>query len=183
MSFILPMDTREELELLKRRGRYFVELKVVHSINSRRFPSTTIKFIVDTGAYLTIIERSRAEFLEIDLKNDGIPHKIAGYSGEAVNGRLINLYGMCLGKTVLTGVPIFVPLDKALTQNLLATNVLDYFKQFYDTEAYNSDENGQSICRLILTANPTPDIEASNQCQGSISNSFFTKQIQQTNQE
>jgi hypothetical protein len=178
MGLILPADTREELDLLRRRGRYFVELKVAHSIMSRRYTSTTIKFIVDTGAYLTVIERSRAEYLEIDLQKDGVPHKITSYSGEVVDGRLLSLHEIYMGKTVLTGVPVFVPLNKALPQNLLATNVLDYFKQFYDTEAYCVDEGGQSVCKLVLTANPTPDIDEQNQCEGSALSQLFIGQTQ-----
>jgi hypothetical protein len=91
-----------------------------------------ISFIYDTGAIITVLSRDTYEFFEFD-KLPRTKRYLPGYAGTA-SGWVYRIPGISIGYRVITDVYAFSPEDYKLSQNLLADNVLEYFRIYHDNE-------------------------------------------------
>ena len=90
----------------------------------------SVLFVYDTGAFITVLNYDR--YKHFKLYN--IPrHEITlhGYAGET-SGYLYKIPGLKIGKRLVKGVWAFTPKSPKLKQNLLGSNVLEYFRPFQD---------------------------------------------------
>ncbi len=138
---------------LENDGHYHIHVPTLYESGS--FSNERIDFILDTGAYITVITRKEAALLgfigQYTVRHD-IP--LEGFAGGCL-ADIMEIPGMVLGGQFLKGVKVAVPHVDTAT-NILGLNVLDLFKFLVDTE------NRQ----LHLARNPAPQISPHLQCAG-----------------
>ena len=105
-----------------------------------------VNFILDTGAYLTVLSRRTA----MRCGFDKLPSKeviINGFGGDGEPADVVRIPGLKILDKLVTDVPVLVPHRMDLTQEVLGLNVLEYFNYYVDTENI----------RLYMKLNPTPN--------------------------
>jgi len=130
------------LKLRRERGHLFAQILTVYAGGS--VEGEKINFILDTGAFMTVISRDTAEQFGYDTLPK-ILSRIKGYSGEAV-ADFTRIPSLRILDTLLTDVPVLIPHSMELRQNIVGLNVLEYFNYYVDNE---ND-------RLYLSLNPDP---------------------------
>jgi len=139
-------------DLIRDSGLLFIPLKVIYSGSPE--DGEAIDFILDTGAYLTVISRSTA----IRCGFDKLPKKttdLFGF-GDAITVDFVRIPGLIiLGKTRVD-IPVLIPHSMYRTNprtgeikqmpEVLGLNVLEYYNYYIDTEKD----------RLYLNENPNP---------------------------
>jgi len=135
-------DDNNLLDIHRTGGHFYVTLRAIYSGGD--MDGTEISFILDTGAFITVISRDIANRFGYD-KLPKIPGKIKGYSGETP-ADFVRIPGLKILKPFLTDVPVLIPHSSELKQNILGLNILEYFKYYIDTE---ND-------KLYLSENPNP---------------------------
>ena len=112
-------------------GHYYIDLPVIYdaglNLNER------IRFMVDTGAYLTVINISTAIELGHEAwrtLNASIP--LTGFTG-STTASLKELPKLVIGDRSGLGVKVAIP-HELTKHNILGMNVLEHFKFFVDTE-------------------------------------------------
>lgn len=104
-----------------------------------------VNFILDTGAYLTVLSRRTA----IRCGYDKLPSTVVtinGFGGSGEPADVVRIPGLKILDKFVTDVPVLIPHGKDLTQEVLGLNVLEYFNYYVDTEN----------TRLYMKLNPTP---------------------------
>jgi len=139
-------------DLTRDSGLLYVTLKAIYP--GSPVDGEAIDFILDTGAYLSVISRSTA----IRCGFDKLPKKttdLFGF-GDAIAVDFVRIPGLIiLGKT-RTDIPVLIPHSMYRTNprtgeikqmpEVLGLNVLEYYSYYIDTE---ND-------RLFLNDNPNP---------------------------
>jgi clan AA aspartic protease (TIGR02281 family) len=130
------------LELQRLGGHFYVTIRAVYAGGS--IGGAEIDFILDTGAFMTVVSRDLAERFGYDKlpKSKTI---IKGYAGEE-SADFVRIPSLKILEPLLTDVPVLIPHSKELEQNILGLNVLEYFNYYIDAE---ND-------RLFLNLNPNP---------------------------
>ena len=126
MNFIF--DEKTKLEFIREDdGHIYLELPIVCEGSKN---NDTIPFIYDTGAFITVLNRDRYERFGL---HELPRHETAlgGYTG-GTPGYLFQIPGLRLGVRLLMGVWAFSPKSSELKQNLLGSNVIEYFRPFQD---------------------------------------------------
>ena len=127
-------------KLRRKEGHLLVTLQALYE-NSPAM-GEEVNFILDTGAYLTVLNRGTA----ITCGYDKLPKKttyIRGYSGKEP-ADLVYIQGLKILGKVMTHVAVLIPHslysadpetgEKRQFQEVLGLNVLEYFNYFIDTE-------------------------------------------------
>ena len=139
-------------DLVRDSGLFYVTLKAVYPESPAN--GEAIDFILDTGAYLTVISRGTASRCGFDK----LPKKTAevfGF-GDAISVDFVRIPGLIvLGKTI-TDVPVVIPHvmyrtnpktgEKRQMPEVLGLNILEYYNYYIDTEHD----------KLYLNENPNP---------------------------
>jgi len=150
MDIYFGDDNYYDLERIS--GLFYITLHILYE--GSPVDGDELKFILDTGAYLSVISRSTA----IRCGLDKLPKKttnLFGFGG-GINADFVRIPGIrILGKT-RTDVPVLIPHDifrvhpitkeKRRIPEVLGLNLLEYFNYYIDTE---ND-------RLYLKDNPNP---------------------------
>ena len=139
-------------ELEREDGLLYVTLKTIYEGSLAK--GTGIRFILDTGAYMTVISRSTA----IHRGFDKLPKKEAvlyGFGG-GIDVDYVRIPGLMILGKFRSDVPVLIPHDtyrvhhktgeKKLLQDVLGLNVLEYYNYYIDT----------ANDRLFLNENPIP---------------------------
>ena len=119
------------LNIKRHGGHYYVTLRAIYNSSDSKY-TEKIDFILDTGAFITVISRDIAELFGYD-KLPKIPSKIKGYTGEAP-ADFVRIPGLKLLNIELVDVPVLIPYNKELKQNILGLNVLEYFEYSIQTK-------------------------------------------------
>ena len=138
--------------LERREGLLHVTLPVIYEGGPTE--GTGISFILDTGAYLTVISRGMA----IRRSFDKLPKttvSLYGFGG-GIKADFVRIPGLMILNKLHTDVPVLIPHDmyrihqetgkKKQMPEVLGLNILEYYNYFIDTE---ND-------RLYLKENPKP---------------------------
>ena len=128
------MDTNNSsvyLNIKRHGGHYYVTLRAIYNSSDNAY-TEKIDFILDTGAFITVISRDIAELFGYD-KLPKIPSKIKGYTGEAP-ADFVRIPGLKVLNIELVDVPVLIPYNKELKQNILGLNVLEYFEYSIQTK-------------------------------------------------
>jgi len=139
-------------ELDRQNGLFYITLQALYQ--GSPVGGSDIKFILDTGAYLTVISRGTAKRYGFDI----LPKKptiLFGFGG-AIPVDYVRLPGLIiLGKTRVD-IPVLIPHEMyRLNQeteetkqmpDVLGLNVLEYYNYYINTEKN----------RLYLNENPAP---------------------------
>ena len=152
-------DERVKMEYERLKGQVFLRVQIVCEGST---DTDIIKFIYDTGAYLTVINREVYEWFNLDK----LPRQEAAIGGYAASaeGYIFQIPALVIGGRLLSGVWAFTPKRKDLDQNLLGDNVIEYFRPFQDNQEncfyfvpnltpdpYVSPHNGFSLaCDSVL---------------------------------
>ncbi|MCL2088403.1 MAG: hypothetical protein FWH14_02860 [Oscillospiraceae bacterium] len=123
----IEFNEKTKIRFNRFKGQVYLHIPIVCEGST---DSDEILFMYDTGAYLTVINRERYEWYNLDK----LPRKevsIGGYVGTA-SGYLFQIPGLIVGRRLLTGVWAFSPKSMDVKQNLLGDNVIEYFMPFQD---------------------------------------------------
>jgi hypothetical protein len=151
-------------DLERQDGLLYITVKAVHEGSSGE--GTDIKFILDTGAYMTVISRGTAIRRGLD-KLPKTATTLFGFGG-GIDVDFVRLPGMKIFGRLRLDVPVLIPHDmyrvnpktgeKKQMPEVLGLNVLEYYNYYIDTE--NS--------RLYLSENPCPKFYSSNLKSGQV---------------
>ena len=124
----ITLDERTKHEFVRGKdGHIYIEIPIVCEGSSS---NDTIPFIYDTGAFITVLNRNRYEHFKLyNLPRSEVT--LHGYAG-GTPGYLYKIPGLQIGKRLVRGVWAFTPEISQLKQNLLGSNVLEYFRPFQD---------------------------------------------------
>ena len=122
---------RSKQKLLFEKAHYYIKIPIILDKSSRY--NTVISFILDTGAFVTIINRRTAKSLKIDLLPVKVKdHPLGGFAG-STKVDLVEVPQLIIGDRTITNIIVAIPQIET-TQNLLGLNVLEYFKFYIDTD-------------------------------------------------
>ena len=112
----------------------------------------SIRFIHDTGAYISTLNRELYEQLGFDkIKAHKQNVELGSYSSSS-KGLVFTMPFLFVANYTVTNVQVFVPYSYNLKQNLLAMNVLGLFNQYIETNSlsiYLKPHNENVEFRLI----------------------------------
>jgi len=123
----LTIDIKTRVPYKRINGHAYLKLNIVCKGSTE---NDTIRFIYDTGAYITVLKREEYEWFSLNK----LPRKegtIGSYDG-ATPGYLFQIPGLKIGEKLLTGVWAFSPKSYEIKQNLLGDNIIEYFRPFQD---------------------------------------------------
>jgi len=126
MIIVLDEKTKHSF-FRKSDGHIYIDIPVICDGSS---DDDTISFIYDTGAFITVVNRDVYETLGLH-RLQHTKTVLGGYAGGAP-GYLFQLPGLKIGTKLLIGVWAFSPESYSLRQNLLGSNVIEYFCPYQD---------------------------------------------------
>ena len=139
-------------DLERKGGHLHITLQTIHENSHTR--GNDVRLIIDTGAHLTVLNRSTA----IRRGFDKLPKRttfIHGFSGKEP-ADLVYIQGLIILGKIITHVPVLIPHamystdpttgEKRQFQEVLGLNVLEYFNYFVCTEGD----------KLYMQWNPAP---------------------------
>ena len=129
-TVLFQYDSCEDLRYKKSAAQYYLSVPAFFS--EENHANDEIDFLLDTGAYLSVLSRHTAinfgfdKFTPIRTDID-----LNGFSGKC-KGDLIELPGLVIGGKMLKGAKVAIP--QAIEGiNILGLNVLEYFKYLVDS--------------------------------------------------
>jgi clan AA aspartic protease (TIGR02281 family) len=142
-------DDNSYIQIQRQDGHHYITIRAVYAGSD--IDGTDIDFILDTGAFMTVISRDIAREFGYD-KLPKVTAKIKGYSGE-VPADFVRIPGLKVLEPLLTDVPVLIPHSSEHKQNVLGQNVLEYFSYYVDTEnapkAFTLHKLGE-LCRNVV---------------------------------
>jgi clan AA aspartic protease (TIGR02281 family) len=118
------------IQIQRQDGHHYITVRAVYV--GSKVDGTDIDFILDTGAFMTVISRDIAREFGYD-KLPKVSAKIKGYSGE-VPADFVRIPGLKVLEPLLIDVPVLIPHCSEHKQNVPGLNVLEYFNYYIDTE-------------------------------------------------
>ena len=110
--------------------QYYLRVPVLYDID--HYASRKIRFLVDTGVYVTMINNK----VSLRLGFDKLPSIVDDFPltgiGGACKAALKEIPGIIIGDRTLKGVKVAIPHDET-KYNILGLNVLEHFKFLIDT--------------------------------------------------
>ena len=141
----ITIDNKTRVPFKRLNGHACLKINIV-CLGSTE--TDTIRFVYDTGAYITVINREVYEWFSLD-KLPRTDITISSYNG-STPGYLFQIPGLKIGEKLLTGIWTFSPKSDEIKQNLLGDNVIEYFRPFHD--------NLNDCIYFIENPNPEPYI-------------------------
>ena len=93
-----------------------------------------IKYIHDTGAFISTLSKDQYEQLEFNQINVDRHNVELGSYSSVTKGLVFTLPFLFVANFTVKNVQVFVPYSYKQTQNLLAMNVLGLFNQYIETD-------------------------------------------------
>ena len=122
---------KQELFFEEDKGQYYIEIPVIQNLGD--YSNESVMFLLDTGAYITVLSENTAVALGFDKLPSVIDRfHLAGFAG-ACTASLKEIPGMIIGDRTLKGVKVAIPHEDT-KYSILGMNVLEHFKFFVDTE-------------------------------------------------
>ena len=121
----------EEQLFFLRRSHYHLDVPVIYNMEFRH--NRIIRFLLDTGAYVTIINRETSLFLKLDtlpVLIEDFP--LSGLSG-SIDASLIEIPGVVIGDRTLKSVKVAIPHEDT-KYCILGLNVLEHFNYLIYSE-------------------------------------------------
>ena len=129
-------------------------LKIPVFYNTDENNNNSIDFILDTGAYLTVLTKRTAELFGFDkLLPLAVNVPLTGFAGYKVEGDLIEIPILLGGKRLIAKV--VVPYVH-ITNNILGLNVLEHFNYSIDNtndKIYFSDNPVYKANNVLMCSN------------------------------
>lgn len=132
-------------EFVHKKGHMIVS--ITNFIDDEDLDKTDLIF--DTGAFVTVLSRPTARRIKLPL-GTGKPAALQGFTDEhdPIPGELIEIPRIMLGKHLVYGVKVIVPLEDIAVAQVLGENVLEYFDYTVD--------HGNNIIYFKKNPNPKP---------------------------
>ena len=155
----INMTFRCKQELLFRKTHYYIKIPIILDKESRY--NKPISLIVDTGAFVTIINKETANRYKLDLLPIKLrDHPLGGFAG-STKVDLVEVPQIIIGNRTISDVVVAIPQIET-TQNILGLNILEYFKFYVDTDEnyiYFQDSDTYKIediyrCGEVLSLTP-----------------------------
>ncbi len=154
--FTVSLDDSNFSELRRDEGHFYIQIPIIREGTKR---DEYIDFILDTGAYITVISRRTA----IKYKYDILPKdrvNLHGFTGNEL-ADLVEIPALKIMDKVMTNVKVLIPVDININQEVLGLNVLEYFNYYIDTKNdkiyFKENDNPRPIiglaCGRIYIAN------------------------------
>ncbi|GHU56727.1 hypothetical protein AGMMS49975_20610 [Clostridia bacterium] len=125
-----------EYNLDRRQGHLYIDIPVLYEGQEEENEDDKITFIMDTGAFLTVISRNTA----IEFGFDKLPvichWKLSGFGKNKLLSDIIRIPAIRLAGKVLIGAIVAVPFDIKNGNQVLGLNILNYFE--YSVKASNN---------------------------------------------
>ena len=117
------------------------------SVFSSDFSFKDISFVMDTGAYITVLDRKRAQWIGLPLTGN----YTANFTGFNVDrgsdeAEIVIVPKFEIGKFIVEDVPAIVPTGDIEVPNVIGANILEYF-------IYTMDHDKD---RIYFAKNPNP---------------------------
>ncbi|MCL1819042.1 MAG: retropepsin-like domain-containing protein [Oscillospiraceae bacterium] len=118
-----------DLEYRAEDGHRHIMIPVFYKDNS--YSNDTVDFIIDTGAYITVLTKETALMFGFD-KLEPIKRNIplTGFAGFRIEGDLVEI-SMLLGGRRLVNAKVAIPHEHT-TDNILSLNILEHFNYLVD---------------------------------------------------
>ncbi len=127
---IINIHEENYMNFIKSKGHIYLDVKVVYTGSD---DDSRINFILDTGAYITVISRQTAIFNGYNtVLKKNVP--LTGFIKGNEFADLIEIPGLIIGNKLITKVRVLVPHNEEIVQEVLGQNVLEYFNYFMDTK-------------------------------------------------
>jgi hypothetical protein len=136
---IINFNETNYYKLVRKDGLFTIKLQAVYEGST--YDGTDISFILDTGAYLTVISRSTAIMCGFD-KLPKMRATLFGFSG-GIAADFVRIPGLRLLDRLHTDVPVLIPHDlyrinpdtgeKKQLLEVLGLNILGYYDFYVDS--------------------------------------------------
>jgi len=131
---------------------YYMDIPVLYNLET--YVNKPIRFLFDTGAYVTVINKSTSLFFGFDKLSPVIEHfPLTGIAGSC-DASLKMIPGMVIGGKIFKGIKVAIPHDDT-KYCILGLNVIEYFKYIFDSEdnrIYISDNNNYKMPSELMSA-------------------------------
>ncbi|MCL2079630.1 MAG: retroviral-like aspartic protease family protein [Oscillospiraceae bacterium] len=130
-------------EFTREKGHMLVDIHVF----SHEGTVTKMPFIVDSGAYITVLTRLNAQLIGLPLTGEYTVN-LTGFNKERGSDKaeIVVVPKIAIGKHTVENVQILVPLEDIEIAEVLGENVLEYFNYTVD---HDTD-------RVYFAKNPNP---------------------------
>jgi len=151
-------------ELHREKGLLYVTLRLIYQGSPKN--GEKIKFVLDTGAFLSVISRGTAIRCGFDKlpKEETVLYRFGG----VIKVDYVRLPGFIILGKVITDVPVLIPhtmyredpetCEKKQMPEVLGLNILEYYNYYIDTENE----------LLYLKANPNPKFYSKSLISGQV---------------
>jgi len=131
---------------------YYLDIPVFYNLDT--YVNKPIRFLFDTGAYVTVINKSTSLLFGFDKLMPVIDHfPLTGIAGSC-DASLKMIPGMVIGGKILKGVKVAIPHDDT-KYCILGLNVIEYFKYLFDSELnsiYLTDNKNYKMPNDLMSA-------------------------------
>ena len=143
--------SEDQLHFL-RRSHYHLDVPVIYDLDSRL--NIKIRFLLDTGAYVTVINKRTSLRLGFDkLTPEVKDFPLTGLTG-SIDASLIEVPGMIIGDRTLKGIKVAAPHEDT-KYCILGLNVLEHFNYLVYSEhskIYFNDNPNYKIPDVLKSA-------------------------------
>ena len=113
---------------------YYLEIPVLY--DSENHLNEKIHFLIDTGAFITVINKATSGLLTFDkLPSIVEGFSLTGFAGSC-SASIKEIPGLVIGGRLIKGVRVAIP-NETTKHNILGMNVLEHFVYLLDTENNN----------------------------------------------
>ena len=149
----IPFSYRSKEQLIFGKDcHYYMSLPVLR--NAENYLNENVRFLIDTGAYITVINIATSSMLGFDDLSsivDSFP--LTGFAGSC-NASLKEIPGIVIGGRMLKGVKVAIPHEET-KHNILGLNVLEHFNYLVDSEnsiMYFNDNSEYKMPKELMSS-------------------------------
>ncbi|MCL2169728.1 MAG: hypothetical protein FWB74_06870 [Defluviitaleaceae bacterium] len=125
----VTFNEKSRVLFTRSKGHFYLNIQIVCEGSADR---DDIEFIYDTAAFITTVNKQVYQDYGLD-RLPRIETSIKSYSG-STKGYIFQIPGIVIGERFLVGVWAFAPKSDDIRQNLLGSNVIEYFRPLQDNQ-------------------------------------------------